>query len=112
MASENGATQQLKAIRIAKKVGVKLFVPCDYSLEFSDIAKTVTPHVDGKVLAVKDHEHETYPLIRLREEAEWTCKEVGLPCLRVFLGMSEPLVWWDCMWNSDFSPLSEIQVQC
>ena len=83
-ASQAGLFGQLKAIRLAKEAGVKLFVPCEYTLEFDDIE--TSPHVPGKELKPEDMENERYPLVKLRREAIDLCDELGLPCLRVVTG--------------------------
>lgn len=83
-ASQAGLVSQLKAIRLAAGAGVKLFVPCEYSLEFDDIE--TSPHEKGKTLTVEDMANEEYPLVKLRREAVDLCKELGMPCLRVITG--------------------------
>ena len=83
-ASQAGLIGQLKHIRLAAEAGVKLFIPCEYTLEF-DSYKT-SPHVPGKELSVEDMSDETYPLVKLRREAVELCKELGMACLRVVTG--------------------------
>jgi hypothetical protein len=83
-ASEAGLAAQLRAIRLAKEVGVKLFVTCEYTLEFSSVP--TSPHVEGSTPSVADMTAETYPLVKLRREAVDIAKEVGLPTLQVHLG--------------------------
>ena len=85
-ASQADLTSQLKSIRTAAEVGVKLFVPCKYTLE-SDNIETAEPE-KGKTLTLDDMTDQTYPLVKLRREAVELCKELDLPCLRVITGPS------------------------
>lgn len=75
---------QLKHIRTAAEAGVKLFIPCEYSLEFDGIE--TSPHEKGKTITVDDRATESYPLVKLRREAVELFEELGMPCLRVVTG--------------------------
>ena len=49
---------QLNHIRRAKEAGVKLFIPCDYALEFA--SQETSAHDKGKVYTNEDMESERY----------------------------------------------------
>ena len=85
-ASQAGLASQLKHIRTAAEAGVKLFIPCEYTLEFADCE--TSPHVEGKTLNVEDMATEAFPLVKLRREAVALCNDLGMPCLQVHTGNS------------------------
>lgn len=87
-ASQAGLLAQLNAIRKAAKAGIKLFVTCEYTLEFDETDIPTSPYssAGGKVLTEADLEGETYPLVKLRREAVQLAEELGLPVLQVHLG--------------------------
>jgi len=87
-ASQAGLLAQLGAIRKAHAAGVKLFVTCEYTLEFDEADIPTTPYASGggKALTEADLAGDAYPLVKLRREAVQLAEELGLPVLQVHLG--------------------------
>ena len=78
---------------MAAEAGVKLFIPCEYTLEFAECE--TSPHEKGKIPTVEDMAKEAYPLVKLRREAVALCKDLGMPCLQVHTGISPEEYWGD-----------------
>lgn len=91
-ASQAGLLAQLGAIRKAAELGIKLFVTCEYTLDFDEQDIKTSPYVPGKVLTQEDLDQERYPLVKLRREAVDLANELGLPVLQVHLGEFTPVM--------------------
>ncbi len=67
-------SQVNKIIPMAAKSGVKLFVPCEFGMDWDEITQ-------------REKEVGEQPLVKLRKEAVEECERLGMGCLKVLCGL-------------------------